>query len=304
MTQQDILAQNSTKTEKIKLLLSLGMTRKQVATLMGVGYGFVQNVYAKMQPATTTPLVLGLMPFERKFGVEIEAFSKGKTIKQLVIAIKNKGITCQNQNYNHTTAPSWKIVSDSSINADGVTFEIVSPILQGEDGLIQTQKVCEVLKAFGARINKSCGLHIHFDAQNFNLQTWKNLLINYANIENVIDKFMPESRRADNNRYCKSFKNDIEFIKKADNFDDIVDKMGIRYKKINTESYARHKTVEFRQHSGTIEFEKIKNWVLFLHNLTVASERGIINGNSIEDLISINQPDIIAFYAERTEELN
>ncbi len=305
MTQQDIISQNSTKTEKIKLLLGLGMTRTQVATLMGVGYGFVQNVYAKLQPITVATPAFRMMPFERRFGVEIEAFIKtGKTTAQLITAIQVKGIPCEKQSYNHNTANSWKIVPDSSISADGVTFEIVSPILQGQDGLMQTQKICEALKEFGAKINKSCGLHIHFDAEYFNLQTWKNLLINYANIEDIIDKFMPESRRADNNRFCKSFKNEIEYIKKAYNLDYIVRKMGTRYKKINVESYARHKTVEFRQHSGTIEFEKIKNWVLFLHNLVVASESQIINYTNLEELTSINQQDIIAFYAERIEELN
>jgi len=43
---QNILEQTGTKTSKIKMLLQLGMTRKQVAEAMGVGYGFVQNVYA------------------------------------------------------------------------------------------------------------------------------------------------------------------------------------------------------------------------------------------------------------------
>ena len=45
---QRILEQATTKTNKIKMLLQLGMTRKQVAEAMGVGYGFVQNVYASV----------------------------------------------------------------------------------------------------------------------------------------------------------------------------------------------------------------------------------------------------------------
>ncbi len=38
---QNILEQTTTKTNKIKMLLQLGMTRKQVAEVMGIGYGFV-----------------------------------------------------------------------------------------------------------------------------------------------------------------------------------------------------------------------------------------------------------------------
>jgi hypothetical protein len=31
----------------MRLLFELGLTRRQVSELMGVGYGFAQNVYAK-----------------------------------------------------------------------------------------------------------------------------------------------------------------------------------------------------------------------------------------------------------------
>ena len=37
---------DTTKTRRIQMLLELGMTRKQVAEAMGVGYGFVQNVWS------------------------------------------------------------------------------------------------------------------------------------------------------------------------------------------------------------------------------------------------------------------
>lgn len=49
---------------------------------------------------------------------------------------------------------------------------------------------------------------------------------------------------------------------------------GNRYKKVNLKSYFRHGTVEFRQHSGTIEYTKISNWVLFLHSLVAYNQKG------------------------------
>lgn len=310
MTQEQILAQtNTTKTEKIKQLLGLGLTRSEVAQIMGVGYGFVQNVYAKLNGTqrqnASQNIDFRLIPFGRKFGVEIESFVKrGKTKEALRDLIQSKGVNCQLNDYNHTTRDYWKIISDGSLRADGVTFELVSPILQGADGLEQLEKVCQALKEYGARINKTCGLHIHFDAEAFNLQTWKNLLINYAKLEDTIDKFMPPSRRGNSNTYCQSLKQNISEIKEATNLLQITRAMGTRYKKINTESYARHRTIEFRQHSGTIEFLKIKNWILFLHNLVEASKIKILTNTSLESLAEFNQEEIIAFYAERTEELN
>lgn len=35
----------STKTNKMKQLFELGLTRKQIAELLGVNYGFAHNVY-------------------------------------------------------------------------------------------------------------------------------------------------------------------------------------------------------------------------------------------------------------------
>jgi predicted DNA-binding transcriptional regulator len=50
MTTQQILALETTKTEKIKKLFELGLTRREVSDIMSVGYGFVQNVYARTYP--------------------------------------------------------------------------------------------------------------------------------------------------------------------------------------------------------------------------------------------------------------
>ena len=43
----EILNSTLTKSDKMRRLFDEGKTRKEVALLLGVGYGFVQNVYAK-----------------------------------------------------------------------------------------------------------------------------------------------------------------------------------------------------------------------------------------------------------------
>ncbi len=42
---------------------------------------------------------------------------------------------------NHDLRPHWKLVTDSSLNGND-TFELVSPILEGEDGLEKLERVC------------------------------------------------------------------------------------------------------------------------------------------------------------------
>ncbi len=302
MTTQ-ILASNTTKTNKIKQLLELGFTRKQVAELMGVGYGFVQNVYAKHFSTQTNargntkfkPTI-----FNRQFGVEIEAYNVTNTkLKKELVKL---GIRVEIERYNHTTKTHWKIITDSSIRGSN-GFEIVSPILKGQNGLEQLEKVCKALKNCNAYINKSCGLHIHFDASKFKLKQFKNLILNYADMESVIDTFLPNSRRANNNTYCKSIISHKRAIENASTINQLTDAIPQRHSKLNTKSYVKYKTIEFRHHSGTVEFDKIQNWILFLHNLVQYSSDKRVSQVNFETLKTFNQPKVYAYLNNRKEEL-
>ena len=177
----NILAQTTTKTRKIQQLLMLGLTRRQVADLVTNGnYGFVQNVYARMNLAhQLEPTALPVLDytFNRRFGIEIEAYNCRMDV--LVDALREEGIQVSAENYNHTTRNHWKLVTDSSLSGNN-TFELVSPVLEGQNGLKELKKVCWVLDACGVKVNASCGLHIHFDAANFSLQTWKNIAISLS----------------------------------------------------------------------------------------------------------------------------
>ena len=84
---------------------------------------------------------------------------------------------------------------------------------------------------------------------------------------------MPASRR--DNYYCKGLGHvSDETIRSARTVNELKNRIGNRYHKVNLEAYSRHKTVEFRQHSGTTNFIKIRNWVLFLHKLVTFATRG------------------------------
>lgn len=307
MNTQEILSQQKTKTWKIEQLILAGLTRTEIAQLVTNGnYGFVQNVYAKMkaQGRLNITAELNFQPtvFNRKFGVEIEAYG----IEQSRIAqlIRNAGVECYVEGYNHTTRRHWKVVTDGSLDGTN-TFELVSPILEGLQGIEELQKVCEVLEAARVKINKSCGLHIHFDASGFGLQQVKNMLFNYASFENEIDSFMPNSRRANNNTYCKSVIGYEARVERASNMQQLAGVFSSRYFKVNLQSYSRHNTIEFRQHSGTVEFKKISNWIMFLHNLTEYSKTKRVASNeaNFEGLKKFNQSEIINYIVTRQNQL-
>lgn len=284
---QSILNENGTKTSKIQKLLTLGLTRRQVADLVANGnYGFVQNVYKRMMQgvaqsaaqAATTVLPQLDYTFNRNFGVEIEAYNcmRGRLARELNAA----GIRVEVEGYNHTDhTDHWKLVTDSSLSGND-TFELVSPILHGEQGLEELEKVCWVLDLCNAKVNDSCGLHVHMDAAEFDLQTWKNLVITYKRLENVIDHFMPRSRR--NNTFCRPLTTISEtIINQASNIGELRAAFNHnRYHKVNLEAYARHRTVEFRQHGGSTNFTKMSAWIYFLAKMITSAKQGQVQTNT------------------------
>lgn len=309
---QNILNQQTTKTHKIQQLIELGLTRKRISELVTRGnYGFVQNVYAKMKAQGLldhlSTLITVAAVFTRRFGVEFEACNvREETLNR---ALNGAGITCRMAGYSHADSESqWKIVSDGSLSGTH-TFELVSPILRGETGIQELEKVCRVLNECGAKVNKTCGTHVHMDAAGMEMQTWKNIYKNYTRLEPVIDAFMPESRR--NNYYCKGFRNIANFESQIDGCRTLGDIEQIftdthtrRYHKVNPVSYARHNTCEFRQHSGTVEFEKISTWVRFLNNLIDFSKSNLVTDATLNGLKTFNDEAIVNYYKERTHKLN
>ncbi|MBO6102073.1 MAG: amidoligase family protein [Opitutales bacterium] len=296
---QSILEQATTKTNKIKMLLRLGMTRKQVAEAMGVGYGFVQNVYASVYGvAHPRKFLAERFFFNRTFGVEMEIIHNSKS--EVCGALRRSGVECVSESYNHTTRTHWKIVSDASVEGG---FEIVSPVLKGREGLDELKKVCDALVGAGAKIKKCCGLHVHLGTDDFkaDIRVWKNLYKNYATLESIIDSFMPPSRR--DNRFCQSMRVGgwRGKIGSARTLQDLESKITgrSRYFKLNSQSYWRHRTVEFRQHSGSVEFEKVKNWILFCARFVEFSKKNAVQSGEKAELKKFLDSDLINFYDNR-----
>lgn len=195
---------------------------------------------------------------ERKFGIELEIV--GINRQDALTALQAAGITVRDESYNHRTRSHWKLVSDSSVSGG---FEVVSPVLQGEAGIEEAMAVAEALADAGATVNRTCGFHVHFDAADLGVDDVRAIMRRYAAYEAQIDEFMPVSRRGNGNSYCRSVVIPVGF-QDADTIDRLAFLQGMRYYKVNLQSYRRHGTIEFRQHSGTVNARKIAFWVRFL----------------------------------------
>lgn len=111
------------------------------------------------------------------------------------------GLRATDEGYNHTNRRHWKIVPDGSLNNG---FEVVSPPLEGCEGLEAVRAAITALDDAGATVDRACGLHVHFDAADLSAAEIKMIVLRYARFEREIDRFIPPSRRANNNRYCQS----------------------------------------------------------------------------------------------------
>lgn len=216
---------------------------------------------------------------QRTFGVEMEFFLKQGTrmeaVRKVIRAVQNKGVDVVWENYTHRTTRHWKLVYDASVAYEGL--EIVSPILKGREGLAELKKVTEALDEVGAKINRSCGLHIHHDASDFTLKSFKNIYGMYARFEDTIDSMLAPSRRRSNNRMCKSPRTNLEQLKQASSVDDIVGQIyRDRYIKLNCQSFRRHGTIEFRQHQGTTNYEKLEAWIVLTQMMVERSAKATV----------------------------
>lgn len=209
--------------------------------------------------ATTAALAFD----QRRFGVEIECIMN---VREFVRVATAKGLRVVQRGYNHIDSETdWKLVNDGSLRYSGgragfQTIELVSPILQGDEGMRKLQQACEALAETGAMVNRTCGLHVHHDAsRNMDLEAAKRLGHSYQNAQPAIDKLVARSRRG-HTTYCSSFTSgDLAVLDRATEIGRIG--MGTRYKAVNFEAYGVHKTIEFRQHQGSVEFQKISAWV-------------------------------------------
>ena len=282
----DVMNAKTADRTKKRSLIKLGLRGHEI--------DFIFAEFAKAQ--------IGDFDFSKlTFGIEIECYNCVRT--DLIYEAHLNGLEIHSEAYNHAdNSRYYKIVSDGSLTGND-TNEVVSPILNGENGLQSLRTLCNALAAVNARVNKSCGLHVHIGAANISDEHYCRIFRNYQAIETAIDTFMALSRRSDNAYYCKSLRR-FDF-NGCTTKGDIARALGYRrYFKVNAEAYNRHHTVEFRQHQGTTDYEKISHWVKFLAALVQYSfKHDCPTCTRIEDIPFISDEEK-AFFTARRAALN
>ncbi len=236
------------------------------------------------------------------FGIEIE--TSGQSITEIKNALR------------HNEINGCIVKPDGTPNVD---CEIVLPPLSVCDfSFDYIKKVCLALDGIGCRINRQCGLHVHIsnaqalrtnptDLSSRSIQytertgrfiggseffgdpidavAVKDIMTRYANAQPIINSMFPSSRTS--NRYCNVMRTNR--LDTARTIEQLRDATTGKFSVINLNHW-RNGTIEFRQASGTIEADKIINWVLFLINLVHHTiENRIENGQSSETISTPEQ---------------
>ncbi|MCI8479214.1 MAG: hypothetical protein HFE97_12940 [Oscillospiraceae bacterium] len=108
----------------------------------------------------------------------------------------------------------WKLMSDASIHGEKRVGSIYSPTSDREyrvelvtpkltyGELLKFQECVRRVKKAGAKVNSSCGIHVHVDAANHNRQSLKNLLGIMYSKEDILFKAL-QVNEARASRWCQ-----------------------------------------------------------------------------------------------------
>lgn len=232
----------------------------------------------------------------QNFGIEIEmtGITKGKAQKTVakVLGSTNTG---RSQSYdNHyvidQSGREWKCENDSSIRTmrrDGsytrsnmYSVELVSPILTYDD-IPKLQEIIRALKKAGARVNDSCGIHIHIDGANHTAASLFNLTELFVERQSLIYTALDNNARA--HRWCRKISPALRDAMKAshkslsevelvwyspanDGYSSGVNHTHYnptRYHGLNLHAFFSKGTVEFRLFNSTLHAGKIKAYIQF-----------------------------------------
>lgn len=184
----------------------------------------------------------------RKYGLEIEVI-QAANLSKLPLGIKRE----------------WDCKGDASLPENG--FELCSVPLSGDEGLELVEQLCNYAQKQEWVVNQRAGLHIHLDLSAHHVNQVAAVAAGYLMTEMLWRCFVAPSRQV--SKYCVTHRMrpdqyiDLPANKMLNALqNDMPEDPGhARRKWINWLAYSKFNTVENRLHQGTLNAEKIINWV-------------------------------------------
>ena len=281
---QDLKKKREPLTEWQKVLLKKLNIKPHPALTREQAYWIIRELLAKMDMEYGEFINLlkknpniELMPLT-SYGLELEGLVKDR--ERFYERLTELGYNVKLTGYSHEMGNElWKVGDDGSVRRsmndeernNYQSVELTTPKLYAVDGLRKVKTALEVWNGIGASVNNSCGFHVHVDAYNFSQRELARLLLVWMRIEPVVYFLVSPSRR--NNSYAKFWRRESLYnianmiLGRIDDDD--------RYYALNLAAFRKYKTVEFRVHQGTTNFEKVKSWTIFCLKLVEKVKSGL-----------------------------
>lgn len=134
--------------------------------------------------------------------------------------------------------------------------EFVSGILRGDRGLEAIKEFCDLAADF--KVADSCGYHLHVGVRDLTDDQRRAVCVGYALTQSFWFSLVPKARRE--NGYCRALRWSANEALDCNDFYYFAESQD-RYQWFNLAAYAEHRTFEVRLHSGTLDGDKVCNWV-------------------------------------------
>ncbi len=221
---------------------------------------------------------------EQTFGFEIELTAPGwynrstfnrtarRIITELTQVLGVEKVHQQACTASARIATKWNVEQDASCG-----WEVVSPVLQGIDGISEVVSVLKCLdtltKETSLMVNFTTGLHLHLGFSGATVHQLKSLIVEMHKAEPMlatmvsqsrINTFLGEGLYTNNpNQYCTPIRTQLtkKALQNSTTKYALLKAFKSRYSTLNLKSMSRIKTVEFRFHNGTTNALKVVRWL-------------------------------------------
>jgi hypothetical protein len=184
----------------------------------------------------------------------------------------------------------WKIQSDGSVSfTDGrASAEVVSGVLQGEEGIASVRQCVLALRRANARVNMSCGLHVHvgfpWEGEE-GAAILKRLIFLVANFEKALYASTGTHSR-EQASWCRTIKQAYRQYSDLRTIDQVVNAHHARYHTLNLTNLQHvrsRRTVEFRVFAGTCNLVKIESAI----SMALALVHRAVEGKHLVDFDAV-----------------
>lgn len=280
------------------LCLTFGVELEFIVSYNPAGYEEkMRNAREIFQELNTTPTL------HEKYGILVRL--------DMIQLLNENGF--DTNDYEGTESTKWTVDTDGTVTPavdrdNWCAIEVKTPVFfySDADASREIEMVVELLVSnFGLYTNDNCGLHVHVgnESSGFELRTLQNFCSLITAFDRQLDSLHPYDRLQ--TPYAKSTRtafipsatltDNLSIIDRLISVEDLVDQfhehdkyMAFNFYNLREDVEKPLRTIEFRQHQGTLDPDLIINWVKVACGLV---HRSYTNPGGFRDLIDTHMHD-------------